>query len=80
MDRCYNCKQELIEIENDGLQLTGCLSCNLWASADGSGYLKKISARFISCVMADIDRALTEADALPCIIECVQACAGTRLQ
>ena len=34
MDRCYNCGQELIEIDNRGERVTGCLTCNLW-SAEG---------------------------------------------
>ena len=28
---CHNCGQDLIEIDNRGERLTGCLSCNLWA-------------------------------------------------
>ena len=35
MDRCHNCDQELIEIDNRGQRLVGCLTCNLWA-ADGT--------------------------------------------
>ena len=31
MERCHNCGQELVEIDNRGERLTGCLSCNLWA-------------------------------------------------
>ena len=31
MDRCNQCQQELIGIENRGERLTGCLSCNLWS-------------------------------------------------
>ena len=40
MDRCHNCGQEIIEIENDGLRLSGCLTCNLWASADGDRWVR----------------------------------------
>jgi hypothetical protein len=32
--RCNQCKQALIEIDNRGERLTGCLTCNLWATAD----------------------------------------------
>ena len=35
MGRCHNCGQELIEIDNQGERLTGCLTCNLWAPAKG---------------------------------------------
>ena len=59
MDRCHNCRQEFLEIENDRLRLTGCLTCNLWAPVEGDrwcSYLKKISARFISCVMGGSGR------------------------
>jgi hypothetical protein len=33
MDRCNHCQQELIEIDNRGERLAGCLSCNLWSVA-----------------------------------------------
>lgn len=38
MDRCYNCGQELIEIDNRGERVTGCLTCNLWSAADDKGW------------------------------------------
>ena len=32
---CYNkCKQPLIEIDNRGERLKGCLACNLWSTVD----------------------------------------------
>ena len=31
--RCNHCKQALIEIDNRGERLTGCLTCNLLAAA-----------------------------------------------
>jgi hypothetical protein len=31
MDRCNYCQQELIDIDNRGERLTGCLPCNLWS-------------------------------------------------
>jgi hypothetical protein len=34
MERCHNCDQELIEIDNRGQRLTGCLTCNLWSAGD----------------------------------------------
>ena len=34
MERCHNCGQPLIEIDNHGERLTGCLTCNLWAAGD----------------------------------------------
>ena len=40
MDRYYNCKQELIEIENDGLRLAGCLTCNLWVPHAGDQWVR----------------------------------------
>ena len=36
MDHCNHCNQELIEIDNRGEGLTGCLSCNLWSASDES--------------------------------------------
>ena len=35
-----NAKQEVIEIDNRGERLTGCLSCNLWAPADGDRWVR----------------------------------------
>jgi hypothetical protein len=32
---CNECKQELIEIDDRGECITGCLTCNLWTTADG---------------------------------------------
>jgi len=32
---CHECKQPLIEIDNRGQQLSGCLTCNIWWTADG---------------------------------------------
>jgi len=65
MVRCYNCGQELIEIENDGLRLAGCLTCNLWAPPDGDRWVrcrKKISEPFTRCDTAEINRAPADAD------------------
>ena len=56
MDRCNNCGQALMEIDNRGERLMGCLTCNLWAPAresEGQGFLKKTSGRFITCGMAE---------------------------
>jgi hypothetical protein len=36
--RCNHCKQALIEIDNRGERLTGCLSCNLWAADNSKGW------------------------------------------
>ena len=40
MDRCHNFGQELIEIDNRGEPLTGCVSCNLWALTDGDRWVR----------------------------------------
>jgi len=40
--RCNHCKQVLIEIDNRGERLTGCLTCNLWTAA-GSKRWKRLS-------------------------------------
>ena len=31
---CRECKQPVIEIDNRGQHLTGCMTCNIWWSAD----------------------------------------------
>jgi len=33
-DTCHECKQPLVEIDNRGKRLTGCMTCNIWWSAD----------------------------------------------
>ena len=67
MLHCHNCGQPLIEIDNRGEPLRGCLTCNLWAAGDakscGRGSRKKICARYTTCDMADINRAPAGADA-----------------
>ena len=40
MCRCYNCGQELVEIDNRGQRLTGCLTCNLWTAGDAKGWTR----------------------------------------
>jgi hypothetical protein len=48
---CHQCKQALIEIDNYGERLTGCLTFNLWSVADGKRWIrlypKKAFMRFI---------------------------------
>jgi len=39
---CNQCKQPLTEIDNYGERLTGCLTRNLWATADGTRW-KRLS-------------------------------------
>jgi hypothetical protein len=34
-DTCRECKQPLVEIDNRGDHLTGCMTCNIWWSAEG---------------------------------------------
>ena len=40
MRRCHNCGQELIKINNQGERLAGCLTCNLWAPAEGNRWIR----------------------------------------
>ena len=49
VQRCNQCGQELIEIDNRGERLVGCLTCNLWTAA--------VSARWIRLSEEDL-RAL----------------------
>jgi hypothetical protein len=39
---CNHCKQAQIEIDNRGERLTGCLTCNLWATTGGKRW-KRLS-------------------------------------
>jgi hypothetical protein len=38
MLHCHNCGQPLIEIDNRGEPLRGCLVCNLWAAGDAKSW------------------------------------------
>ena len=40
MERCHNCGQELIEIDNRGQRLTGCITCNLWTAGEAKGWTR----------------------------------------
>jgi hypothetical protein len=40
MGRCHNCGQELIEIDNGGERLIGCLTCNLWTAGRGERWIR----------------------------------------
>ncbi len=35
IDICRECKQPLVEIDNRGDHFTGCMTCNIWWSAEG---------------------------------------------
>ena len=35
-DRCRECKQPLVEIDNRRRHLIGCMTCNIWWTADGN--------------------------------------------
>jgi hypothetical protein len=39
-DRCNQCGQQVIEIDNRGMRLVGCLTCNLWAAADNERWIR----------------------------------------
>jgi hypothetical protein len=38
--RCNQCGQKLIEIDNRGERLVGCLTCNLWTAADSKRWIR----------------------------------------
>jgi hypothetical protein len=37
---CFECKRPLVEIDNRGQRLRGCLTCNIWWSVSGGGTVK----------------------------------------
>jgi hypothetical protein len=39
-ERCNQCGQDLIAIDSSGQRLTGCLTCNLWAPAEGKRWTR----------------------------------------
>jgi hypothetical protein len=39
-ERCNECDQRLIEIDNRGERLVGCLTCNLWTATESKGWIR----------------------------------------
>jgi hypothetical protein len=39
-DRCNQCGQQLVEIDNRGERLVGCLTCNLWAAEGKESWVR----------------------------------------
>jgi len=39
-ERCNQCGQKLIEIDNRGKRLVGCLTCNLWTAAHSKRWIR----------------------------------------
>jgi hypothetical protein len=37
---CFECKRPLVEIDNRGQRLRGCMTCNIWRSLTGGGAVK----------------------------------------
>ena len=37
---CFECKRPLVEIDNRGQHLRGCMTCNKWWSLTGGGAVK----------------------------------------
>ena len=37
---CFECKRPLVEIDNRGQRLRGCMTCNIWWSLRGAGPIK----------------------------------------
>ena len=65
LGRCNHCKQPLVEIDNRGQRLTGYLTCNLWAPADGKRWtrLSEEDLRALHRLRYREERAPAEADA-----------------
>ena len=38
--RCNQCGQEFVEIDNRGERLVGCLTCNLWAALGSTRWIR----------------------------------------
>jgi hypothetical protein len=49
-ETCTECKQLLIEIDNRGQRLRGCLTCNKWR--DGQGNQVKLSVEDLAALHA----------------------------
>ena len=66
MDCCHDCGREVVEIDNRGEHLTGCLTCNLWATEEGKRWVR-LSVEDLRALHqlrhGGTNRAPTEADA-----------------
>jgi hypothetical protein len=49
-DTCTDCKQPIIEVDNRGKHLRGCLSCNEWH--DNHGNRVKLSVEDLAALQA----------------------------
>jgi hypothetical protein len=47
---CFDCKRPLVEIDNRGERLTGCMTCNLWRDSEGN--VVKLSVEDLAALQA----------------------------
>ena len=50
---CFECKRPLVEIDNRGHRLYGCMTCNIWWSLTGSGAIKLSVEDWLRCMQFD---------------------------
>jgi hypothetical protein len=58
-ERCNQCGQEIIEIDNGGMRLIGCLTCNLWSAEESERWVRLAKKTYVlstNCAIADRDR------------------------
>jgi hypothetical protein len=60
---CRECKQPLVEIDDRGIHLTGCMTCNVWWSRDGEKVRLSEEDLRALYAMRRLRGAATEADA-----------------
>jgi hypothetical protein len=58
---CFECKRLLVEIDNRGQHLWGCLTCNIWWSLTGGGAVKLSEEDLTLC--GESETVPTETDA-----------------
>ena len=61
IENCIQCKQPLIEVDNRGKRLVGCLTCNEWL--DDEGNLTKLSVEGLRCAACTAERITRNPDA-----------------
>jgi hypothetical protein len=61
-ERCNQCGQEIIEIDNGGMRLIGCLTCNLWSAEESERWVRLAKKTYVlstNCAFV-FDSALRE--------------------
>ena len=74
---CFECKRPLVEIDNRGQRLTGCMTCNIFdAKHLDDGWTAKGSVEKLAAVQMDQTRSESPAEATRAFIKRGAAATG----